>query len=258
MNPLIASTFGSEAGGWSYPYIQPLSTGTFLTAFLLTPILLLLAYFSGRRVAEHECKVVGVWMVIGFAAQVWLRSLAPFSMGDIIESPGAFFLTHLLLVGTLGFNILDAFFNALEDARAFNINANRPYFIWTIQNLKDFFLNMGIAHSLLFLLFLGGTLWKLATLIGHRTGTAHPIADYLTKSDVVLLLAFTCVLLVLDLLGINRGETTRLWIFLGVILQIVVAHYCAVGRQYRAFAPVLAITIIQTSLCLSRVGFVVP
>jgi hypothetical protein len=441
MSVVIDCLFGSEAGGWGNPDLRGrFSAAPFLTAGLLIPIVLVLAYFSGKRIRQHEWKLVGLWMLLGFGAQLWMRSLTFFSMSAIIESPGAtsfynvtqaysawdfltnyhalvgalplharanmpgktllfyllemitssttimgyliilisnlggvltylltrqlfknrlaalyamifylfmpaklyffpilntvtpvlmllslllfvqylnskkdnyllalglslyglcffeplplvtgliflalmgksllegeldrfqlikifayvpgsFFLMHLLLIRTLGFNILEAFSFSLQDARAFNVHGHRPYSVWVVHNLKDFFLNMGIAHSVLFLTVLGSTFWKLAVLIRQRNDTGNPFAAYFTKSPVLLLLAFTSVLLVLDLLGINRGETDRLWIFLGVILQIVVAYYCAVGRQYAAFAPVLAITIFQTTLCLYRIGFVTP
>jgi hypothetical protein len=71
-------------------------------------------------------------------------------------------------------------------------------------------------------------------------------------------LAFTSVLLVLDLLGVNRGETIRLWIFLGVFVQVIAAWWCATRRGYLGFASILAVTVLQTALCVSRVGFVVP
>ena len=44
---------------------------------------------------------------------------------------------------------------------------------------------------------------------------------YLARPEVLLTLAIAGMLLVLDLTGVNRGETVRLWIFAGVLMQIV-------------------------------------
>jgi len=176
----------------------------------------------------------------------------------MVYVPGAFLLTHLVLLGTLGFDILAAFSFAMDDARSFNATTGRSYRLWVVHNLKDFFLNMGIAQSALFVISLGAANWKVATLLLQRTGTRGEFRAYLLRNDVVLLMAFSLVLLVLDLLGVNRGETIRLWIFLGVILQIVAARYCAVGRRFWVFALVLALTILQAALCLSAVAFSWP
>jgi hypothetical protein len=437
---LFDSTFGSRAGGWTYPYVQPLTAMTFFVSLAIIPLLLVLGYISRRRIDRHETALVCVWLVAGFGGQLGLRSLYPYSNSAIIESPtatsfytvtqqhsaselithyhsladsipiharanlpgkfllfylletltastetmgyliilisnlgglliyllarqlfqnrlpalyamilylflpmklyffpilntvtpvpmllslllfayylkskqdgwlvalgvslyalllfeplplvtgliflalivkdrydnkltwlhvvkvftivpGSFFLLHLLIALTLHFNIIDAFYFALRDTRAFNITANRPYGVWLIHNLKDFFFNAGIAPSLLFLICLAYTLRQLIGYCRKREQAGLSAAAFLTRSDVLLVVAFTCVLLILDLIGVNRGETIRLWIFLAVIMYLIAAHYCATARSYYAFASVFGFTVFQTALCISRVGFVIP
>ena len=431
--------FGSQAGGTGYPYVQALSTTPFLTAFVLIPVLILLADYSSRRIHKHELTVVALWMSAGFVAQLWLRSLAPYDMSTIVESPGAnafytvtqqysasaylsgfhaladslpmharanmpgkallfyalemvtgsttvmaylivlisnlgallayvlarewfqdrltalyalilylllpaklyffpvlntvtpvvmllslwlavkylksrrpvyllacgasvyglaffeplplvaglipaallgtqlgerhvrpsgvlklaafgllaFLAVHGVLLIAYGFNIFGAFGFALEDARAFNQRTVRPYAVWVGLNLRDFFLNMGLAQSVLFLASLTAVIRALATGSWQRDAGGSA-GRYLARPDVLLTLAVAGMLLVLDLTGVNRGETVRLWIFAGVLMQIVVAHACAVRGRFLTFAAILAVTVLQTSVCMTVVGWLMP
>jgi hypothetical protein len=167
---------------------------------------------------------------------------------------GSWLAMHLLFQVIFGFNVLDAFRDALDDARSFNVIAGRPYWIWVVHNLKDFFLNMGITQSFAYLAALAGVAWQLASWAWRKSD--HPtLAALLTRGDVLLVLTFSCVLAFLDLAGVNRGETVRLWIFLGVIMQMIAAHYWA-GASRLLFPTVLTITFFQTAICLTRIGFI--
>jgi hypothetical protein len=66
------------------------------------------------------------------------------------------------------------------------------------------------------------------------------------------------VLLATDLIGINRGEVVRLWIFLACFFQIPAAYVCARLGNRAAMVPVLATTVLQSALGTSMIGFVVP
>jgi hypothetical protein len=65
-------------------------------------------------------------------------------------------------------------------------------------------------------------------------------------------------LLATDLLGINRGEVTRLWIFLACFFQIPAAYACARLNSRVALALVLGTTLLQTALGTAMIGFIVP
>lgn len=89
------------------------------------------------------------------------------------------------------------------------LEARRPYFKWVWGNPLEFFAFLGIPLLLLFLR-------KIAF------GIKRAYREGLGKVDVFLI-AFVLTFLVLDLLGINRGEVARLWIFLAPF----VVMFCA-------------------------------
>ena len=72
-----------------------------------------------------------------------------------------------------------------------------------------------------------------------------------------LCLGLIAVLLVTDLIGINRGEVIRLWIFLGAFFQIPAAHACATLPGRTAICVVAACTLLQATLGTAMIGFVV-
>jgi len=82
-----------------------------------------------------------------------------------------------------------------------------------------------------------------------RQRLAHPVA---TVCAGVL-----AVLIVVDLIGINRGETIRLWIFLGCFFQIPAAVACATLPGRTAIVTVVACSSLQAALGTAMIGFVV-
>lgn len=159
---------------------------------------------------------------------------------------GGFAAAFVAMLAGFGFNLATAFTFALMDAQAFNVLAQRPYSVWVLLNLRDFFLNMGLAQSLVFA--------ALVVSIARRA-IADPQSAW-RQNHVVLTAAFLVVLVALDVLGINRGETVRLWIFLGVLMHMLVAHACAIWSHRRLFEPMLVVSIVQTAVCLTAVAWV--
>jgi len=66
------------------------------------------------------------------------------------------------------------------------------------------------------------------------------------------------VLAATDIIGINRGEVARLWIFLAVFFQIPTAFVCATLNSPFAMAVVLGVTALHTATAASLIRFVVP
>src|SRR6185436_5236400 len=64
-----------------------------------------------------------------------------------------FGVIYLAIRVAFGFDLISAFQFVVADARAFNIRSNRPYSVWVVHNLKDFFLNVGIAQTMVFAAF---------------------------------------------------------------------------------------------------------
>lgn len=142
---------------------------------------------------------------------------------------------HVTLVAIVGFNIVSAFFAALADARAFNVATARPYALWVGHDIKDFLLHMGIGQSAL----------VLAAVIGRSAPD---------REGAWLRWLLVAVLVTLAMLGVNRGEVARLWIFLGVLWQIAAAGL--IGRSNRTAQVVLTLAIIQSALLLSMIRWV--
>ena len=76
----------------------------------------------------------------------------------------------------------------------------------------------------------------------------------MTRDRAWLIVPIAGVLLILAFLGINRGEIVRLWIFLGVLMQLAAAQACA-GHP-RLFRAALAASIVQTAVLMPAVGWI--
>jgi hypothetical protein len=72
-----------------------------------------------------------------------------------------------------------------------------------------------------------------------------------------LCLGLLAVLAATDALGFNRGEVTRLWIFMACFFQIPAAYACArLGRV--AIALVLTTTLLHGALGSAMIAYVIP
>jgi len=216
------------------------ATGRTVYATALGAALYCLAFF------EPLPLVIGIL----FAALV-LRALRQGTISwrqcllQSLAAIAAFFVTHLIVRQRTGFDLLTAFASVSADAVEFNREAGRAYGIWAWQNLWDFALGMGTCQAVLAAAVLGDGLLEC-----RRTGTCSA-ATWLSASLLGTLLA-------IDLLGVNRGEVVRLWIFLACFFQIPAAYLCARLDSRVAFALVLAVTIFQSALGTAMIGFVLP
>ena len=75
---------------------------------------------------------------------------------------------------------------------------------------------------------------------------------------VALSLGLGGVLLAIDLSGVNRGEVTRLWIFLACFFQIPAAYVCVRLQSRTAVMLILGTTLLQDVLATSMIAFVLP
>jgi len=161
----------------------------------------------------------------------------------------SFFATYLLVLICFSFDIFHAFLNILKDAASFNATADRSYSIWLRENLKEFFFAAGLPVVMVFV-------YMFFTLISHwkdvfKNGFHWSIENtYL----VSLLITFCVVLFV----GINRGETTRLWIYLAVFFQVPAAIFLVrVVKSNLAFIILAGTIILQTLVSLQRIVFII-
>jgi hypothetical protein len=191
--------------------------------------------------------VVGL-LVVALASAAILRG--ELSVGTfMIQSAamGAFVaLAAVLFYEATGFHLLTAFRRIGEHAVEFNETAGRPYSVWVLANLREFTLSAGPAS-----LALAAALPMAATHGGSRLRRW-------SRPEVAFSLGLFAVLIVTNLLGINRGEVVRLWIFLACLFQIPAAWACAALGNRWAVLAVLTVAVLQAAIGVATIGFVVP
>ena len=146
-----------------------------------------------------------------------------------------------------GFHSVRAFRQIGEHAVRFNEVAGRPYGPWLRANLVEFMFATGPAQLVL-----------AAAAAAAAWRPSERWRDRLSAPVLVMSLGLFAVLIVTDLIGINRGEVTRLWIFLACFFQIPAAHVCASLGERAALTAVLGVTLLQICLATAAIGFVVP
>jgi hypothetical protein len=158
----------------------------------------------------------------------------------------AFAVTYLAMFLWFGFELIEALRAVGAHAEEFNMLSRRPYDVWVWRNLVEFGFGVGICQAVLFWAALAD---GLATRALWRDRLAAPI--------VVVCVGLLAVLIATDLIGINRGEVARLWIFLACFFQLPAAYVCARLRSDLALLVVLATSALQAALSTALIGFVV-
>jgi hypothetical protein len=160
---------------------------------------------------------------------------------------GAFVATSEAVQALTGFELIQAFRQIGRHAVAFNEASGRPYAVWVLANLREFTVGAGACALLL-------TAATMAEGWPRADGTPREKWGPIVTVSAGLL----ATLVTLDLLGVNRGEVVRLWIFLACLFQIPVAYACA-RIDSRAIATlVLAVTILHATIGTALVRFAVP
>jgi hypothetical protein len=164
-------------------------------------------------------------------------------------------LVLLVFIGTSeavfaasGFELQQALRLTAAHAVAFNLTAARPYGFWVLENPFEFFFGSGLCQSVVFVGVMVDELWSGDMLLRER----------LMRPIVALCVGLLAVVIAVDVIGINRGEVVRLWIFLGSFLQIPAAYACAKRPGRGAMATVLICSLLQATLGTAMIGFVVP
>jgi hypothetical protein len=129
----------------------------------------------------------------------------------------------------------------------FNDSAGRPYAIWLGANLWEFTFGFGFCQALV---VVGALAYGFTKPEGWSERLSQPLMS--------LTIGLLAVLAATDLIGINRGEVTRLWIFLAALFQIPTAYVCAKIAGPAALAVVLGVTALHTAVAASLIRFVVP
>jgi hypothetical protein len=193
-------------------------------------------------------------LVIGllFAALAW-RSMAAGEIGPqrfIVQAAVVlltFVATSEIVYAVSGFELLQALRMTAAHAVAFNTAAGRPYGFWVLENPAEFLFGVGVCQAVLF---------AGVTVVGLRGSS--PVRERWTRPIAALCVGLLAVLLAVDLVGVNRGEVIRLWIFLGAFFQIPAAFACTRLPGRGAMAIVLACSALQATFGTAMIGFVVP
>jgi hypothetical protein len=146
-----------------------------------------------------------------------------------------------------GFELIAALRDVGAHAAAFNRVEGRPYGIWVAANLVEFGFGAGVCQVVL-----------CGAVLAERVRAAGTWSDRLTDSIAVLTCGIASVLVVTDLIGLNRGEVIRLWIFLACFFQIPAAYACAQLNGRAAIIAVVSVSVLQAALGTAMIGFVVP
>lgn len=201
--------------------------------------------------------VLGIVFAGMMVPRLLRRELAWTDLWRIAVTPVlGFLLVHVAMRLILGFDIVSVFATMMRAATDFNEGAGRPYGVWVVQNLKEFLLGAGVVPSLVVLLTLI-VIARAVWLAGRGEGAVAAVKALFDSPAHALAISVCLCLCVLDLMGINRGEVTRLWIFLGVFLQIVCAESLVTLSGEATAALTLAAVCLQTIVTVTMVGFLI-
>jgi hypothetical protein len=151
---------------------------------------------------------------------------------------GALVAAHLAFRAVTGFDAVRQLVRVAAEAERFNVWARRPYFTWLVANPVEFSVTLGAP----ILVVIAWGLWRRRPLSAPAAWVA---------------IAGVASLLAVDLLGRNRGEVTRLWIFLTVPFVLSAAGFLGVERRSALLLSV-AMLAIQGGTMLAVLGFVIP
>jgi len=159
----------------------------------------------------------------------------------------AFLVAYAAMYVLFGFDLMSAFRQISVEAIQFNAAAGRPYGIWIRENVPEFLFGVGVCQVVL-----------VAVALADGLLRRDSSESRLTRPIVVICLGLLAVLAATDLIGVNRGEVIRLWIFLACLFQIPAAYVCARLKSRVALALVLVTTLLQDALGTAMIGFILP
>ena len=149
----------------------------------------------------------------------------------------AFALAYVAMRWGVGFDLWQGLRHVAKDSATFNRHARPHYQAWLLPNLREFFVNTGWVLSLLAVVC-------LAQVVGNALGGRRLRPATLVEPAVFLSVALLAEVALLDLMGINRGEVSRLWLFTAVFLPMIAAIACAQLPSWMLHV-VLASTLMQ-------------
>lgn len=183
--------------------------------FLLGGLILALGFFFSFLFIVIPLPIFIIWLIYYWQKDKAVASffqIKKFLKYNLIFLFG-FLIFWLIYQVAFGYNI----YNLYQAAMLYHGNflAERTYSIWVFMNLFDFFLFFGIPFTIIFLFAMGKEFF---------------LCFKQKKMDVIFWL-FLLTILFLDLMGKNRSETARVWLFLAPLGIIPVAKYVSEGKN---------------------------
>jgi hypothetical protein len=190
--------------------------------------------------------VMGVLFAALIGRAVWQHTIASRDvLRVVVLGAGSFGAVYAGMRLWLGFDLFDGLWHVGRHAVDFNAAAARPYSVWIHANLWEFLFGVGFCQAIVFLVALAD---------GLNDPDSWP--RRLERPISVVCLSLAAILLTTNLLGVNRGEVIRLWIFLACFFQIPAAYVCARLPGHGAILLVLATSVLQAALGTAMIGFV--
>jgi hypothetical protein len=272
---ICVSLFQNKLAGW-YAFILyaliPSKLSFFPVLNTVTPVFILACLYLFVLYIQHK-RAIFLWLLGGALYFLILFEPTPLVSGILfigillhavghnkLSTREIWLIFIIPILGFLGvylvfligysFNLFAAFIYILRDAIDFNVAAKRDYWLWVHENLKEFLIVAGIPVMLLFIYLASDMISRLKTLGGNIT--RWPITE-------IYILSLLATILTVNFLGVNRGEITRLWIYLAVFFQVPAAVFLAkLDASKVVFYLVACTLVIQNILTLQRVGFIIP
>ena len=165
----------------------------------------------------------------------------------IIHSGLAFLALYIIFSVFLSFNLFQVFLYVVKDATNFNLTSQRPYEIWVGENIKEFSFGVGVPIMVIFI-YMASKIFSQWKNLKNRT-------FWSLENIFVISILITCC--TVALLGVSRGEATRIWIYLAVFFQIPTAVFMAkIAKGEFLFFCVAGILAIQSIIALHLVKFI--
>ena len=237
---------------------------TVTPVFMLLCLYLFLVYLDRKHVVwlwllgcalymlvlfEPSPLATGVIFVAILLVALGEKRLSRSDLGRLVLHPLlAFSGVYLAFFVLFDFDLLGAFRSVLAEANNFNQEENRSYRQWLGANTREFFYAAGTPLVVIFV-------YWVARILRRWRPSSDRVARWSMDTAFVmgLLVTFAAVLF----LGINRGETSRLWIYLAALFPIPAALLLAATPRSALLVFFVGSTlVIQSIVALQRVDFV--
>jgi methylthioxylose transferase len=224
-------------------FVRWLRSQNVLYASLFGPTIYAIILFEPAALAIGGLLV---GMIVWSLSRSVIRPVTFLRQGAVAAA--AFAATYGVIRARYGFDLWSAVRLLADNAAKFNVDTLRPYDVWVRGNLLEFLVAVGVCQAVL----------AVAAAVDGLVASSEPIGSRFTSPPAIVTLSLAGSLLVTDLLGINRGEVVRIWIFLACACQLPAAYFCARFNRRLPFGIVLAVTLLHVALGTDMVGFILP